>query len=67
MHGWRRPREMASIDFEPKLVASGSKEWQTVKLLKSFSPRRHPERGVSQFQIGPGHFDTGCAIHRGGR
>jgi len=29
-------REMASIDFVPKLVESNSKEWQTVELKKQF-------------------------------
>ena len=32
--------ELASIDFEPKLVAGDSKEWQTVELPKRFvNPR----------------------------
>lgn len=46
-------REMASIDFEPKLVASGSKEWQTVKLLKSFLAPP-PGAGVLNFKSGLG-------------
>jgi hypothetical protein len=46
-------REMESIDFEPKLVASGSQEWQTVKLLKSFLAPP-PGAGVLNFKAGLG-------------
>ena len=46
-------REMASIDFEPKLVASGSKEWQTVELPKGFLAPP-PGAGVLNFGSGLG-------------
>ena len=44
---------MASIDFEPQLVASGSKEWQSVELTKGFlAPPRGA--GVLNFESGLG-------------
>jgi hypothetical protein len=46
-------REMASVDFEPKLVASGSKEWQVVKLSKQFLAPP-PGAGVLNFGAGLG-------------